>query len=185
MFPFRARKRSSRHGPRRVPAAGLAVAGLLVTGIVAAPAALAADTIVVHPGVAVNVLTLLNQERAGYHLPALKMNTNLVNSAYGHNVKMAVQNSMSHQLAGEKSLGPRLDAAHYKWSAAGECIGWTSDDTNTGALDIQRYMYNEKAPNDGHRRIILSSAYRDIGISVITDVTHGRLWITEDFGHQQ
>jgi hypothetical protein len=50
-------------------------------------------------------------------------------------------------------------------------------------LNIQRFMYNEKAPNDGHRRIILSIAYRDVGISVISDLTHKRLWITEDYGH--
>ncbi len=184
MLPFRALTRSSPRGPRRVTTAVLAVLGLLVAGVIAAPAAMA-DTIVVHPLVAKNVLALLNQERAAHHLPALKMNTNLINSAYGHNLKMAVQDSMSHQLPGEKSLGPRLDAAHYKWSTAGECIGWTSDNTNTGALNIQRYMYNEKAPNDGHRQIILSRAYRDVGISVITDMTHKRLWITEDFGRQQ
>jgi uncharacterized protein YkwD len=182
MSSLRPVRRSARSGPRRVATAVLATLGLLTAGVMAAPAALA-DTIVVHPTVANNVLTLLNQERAAHHLPALRMNTNLINSAYAHNQNMAVHDSMSHQLPGEKPLGDRLDAAHYKWATAGECIGWTSDNTNTGALNIQRYMYNEKAPNDGHRLIILSSAYRDIGISVITDMTHKRLWITEDFGH--
>jgi uncharacterized protein YkwD len=169
-------------GRRRVATAFLSVVAVFGAGLVTAPAALA-DTIVVHPVVAKHILTVLNQERAAQHLPALRMNTDLINSAYRHNVNMAGHSSMSHQLPGEKPLGDRLDAAHYHWSAAGECIGWTSDNTNTGALGIQRYMYNETAPNNGHRLIILSRAYRDVGISVITDVTQGRLWITEDYGH--
>lgn len=165
--------------PRRFATALL---GSLVAGLVTAPAAMA-DTIVVHPVVARNVLTLINQERAAHRLPALRMNQNLINSAYGHNLTMAARNTMAHELTGEKSLGDRIDAAHYHWSTAGECIGWTSANTNTGALNIQRYMYNEKAPYDGHRQILLSSAYRDVGVSVITDLTHHRLWITEDFAH--
>lgn len=168
--------------PRRFATVLIAVFGVLGAGLVSSAAA-PADPIVVHPTVAKNVLSVLNQERAAHHLPALRMNTNLINSAYAHNLAMAGHNTMAHQLPGEKSLGGRLDAAQYHWSTAGECIGWTSDNTNTGALDVQRYMYNEKAPNDGHRLIILSSAYRDVGISVITDVTHKRLWITEDYGH--
>jgi uncharacterized protein YkwD len=172
---------AARH-PRRITTAVLTTLALFGAGIVTAPAALAA-TIVVHPVIANNVLTLLNQERAAHHLPALRMNTDLITSAYRHNLSMAAHNTMSHQLPGEKPLGDRLDAAHYHWSAAGDCIGWTTDNTNTGALAIQRYMYDEKAPNNGHRLIILSSAYRDVGISVITDVAHKKLWVTEDYGH--
>lgn len=168
--------------PPRFATALLALLGLFGAGLVTAPAALA-DTVVVHPLVARNVLSLMNQERAAHHLPALRMNTDLINSAYRHNLTMAVQDSMAHQLPGEKDLGDRIDAAHYHWSTAGECIGWTSDNTNTGALNIQRYMYDEKPPNDGHRQILLSHAYQDVGVSVITDLTHHRLWITEDFGH--
>ena len=96
---------------------------------------------------------------------------------------MANDDLLSHQCPGEKSLGDRLDAAHYDWSTAGENIGWTSAMTTAGVRALETYMYNEKAPNDGHRQIILSSAFRDVGISVITDTTHNRLWLTEDFGH--
>jgi uncharacterized protein YkwD len=166
----------------RRAAALVTLLGLLTAGFVGAPAAMA-DTIVVHPLVAKNVLSLMNQERSAHHLSPLRMNTDLIDSAYHHNLVMAGHDVMAHQLPGEKSFGDRLDAAHYHWSTAGECIGWTSDNTNTGALNIQRYMYGEKAPNDGHRQIILSGAYLDVGVSVITDTTHGKLWITEDFGH--
>jgi uncharacterized protein YkwD len=43
-------------------------------------------------------------------------------------------------------------------------------------------MYYEKAPNDGHRRNILNPAYRDVGISVVQDFVHHRIWLTVDFG---
>ena len=42
-------------------------------------------------------------------------------------------------------------------------------------------MYNEKPPDDGHRRNILSKTYVDVGIDVISDSVHGKAHIT-DFG---
>ena len=155
---------------------------LLAVGFAMAPAASAA-TIAAHPVTAKQVLSLLNQERAANHLSALTMNTDLINSAYAHNVTMANDDLLSHQCPHEKSFGDRLDAAHYDWSTAGENIGWTSAMSTAGVMALETYMYNEKAPNDSHRQIILSSAFHDIGISVITDTTHNRLWLTEDFGH--
>lgn len=176
----RTRKSAGRaRGWRRL----MAAVTLLAVGFALAPPASAA-TIAVHPYVATEVLSLLNKERAANHLPALRMNTDLINSAYSHNSTMANQDLLSHQCPGEKSFGDRLDAAHYDWSTAGENIGWTSTMSTAGVEALETYMYNEKAPNDGHRQIILSSAYTDIGISVITDTTHNRLWLTEDFGHQ-
>lgn len=183
--PPRTRKGTRTHHPIR-KARGwrrlMAAVTLLAVGFAMAPAASAA-TISIHPVVAKEVLSLLNQERAANHLPALTMNTDLINSAYSHNSTMANYDLLSHQCPGEKSFGDRLDAAHYDWSTAGENIGWTSAMSTSGALGLETYMYNEKAPNNGHRLIILSTAFRDIGISVITDTTHNRLWLTEDFGH--
>jgi uncharacterized protein YkwD len=42
-------------------------------------------------------------------------------------------------------------------------------------------MYNEVAPNNGHRLNILSTRFKDVGIDVVIDTTHGKLWLTEDF----
>jgi uncharacterized protein YkwD len=44
-------------------------------------------------------------------------------------------------------------------------------------------MYDEAPPNDGHRRNILSATFVDVGVDVIEDKTHGRVWLTTDFGH--
>ncbi len=164
---------------RRVFAAIALVAAVFAM----APAAVAA-TIATHPHVAEQVLSLINQERAAHHLPAVKMNTALLNSSYRHNATMANDDVLSHQCSRERSFGDRLDAVHYDWSTAGENIGWTSAMSTAGVLSLETYMYNEKAPNNGHRLVILSSAFRDIGISVITDTTHHRLWLTEDFGRR-
>ena len=173
--------RSSRGTSARWSRRLVAAVALVAVGFALAPPAMAA-TILTHPNVAKQVLGLLNQERAAHHLPALRMNNDLINSAYRHNATMANDDVLSHQCSGEKGLGDRLDAAHYDWSTAGENIGWTSSMSTTGVLALETYMYNEKAPNDGHRLIILSSAFHDVGISVITDTTHNRLWLTEDFG---
>jgi uncharacterized protein YkwD len=43
-------------------------------------------------------------------------------------------------------------------------------------------MYNEKAPNNGHRLNILSSKFRQVGVDVYLDRTHHKVWLTTDFG---
>jgi uncharacterized protein YkwD len=42
-------------------------------------------------------------------------------------------------------------------------------------------MLNEKPPNDGHRQNILSKDFTMVGIDVIVDTTHNKIWLTEDF----
>jgi uncharacterized protein YkwD len=43
-------------------------------------------------------------------------------------------------------------------------------------------MYTEKPPNDGHRVNILNPKLKEVGITIIYDATHKKLWITQDFG---
>jgi uncharacterized protein YkwD len=128
------------------------------------------------------VLSLLNTERRAYGLPALRWNTRLVSAAHAHNLRMAKANVLSHQLPGEASIGSRFTTAGYRWRAAGENVGYTTDWTLTGILSVHRRMYQEVAPNDGHRRNILSRTFRDVGIDIVMDATHHKAWITEDFG---
>jgi uncharacterized protein YkwD len=40
-------------------------------------------------------------------------------------------------------------------------------------------MYNQKPPNDGHRRNILSRNYTEVGIDV--HISGGKLWLTQNF----
>jgi uncharacterized protein YkwD len=128
------------------------------------------------------VLAELNAERSNHRLPALKLNSKLVSSAHTHNVAMAKANTLSHQLNGEAALGSRVSAAGYDWSAVAENIAYNTSRSQAGVLAVQKAMYNEKPPNDGHRRNILSKTYVDVGIDVINDSAHGKVWLVTDFG---
>jgi hypothetical protein len=56
--------------------------------------------------------------------------------------------------------------------------------TQDGALAVQKMMYNEVAPNNGHRLNILNRHFVNVGVDVYLDSTHHKLWMTVDFGHQ-
>jgi uncharacterized protein YkwD len=128
------------------------------------------------------VLAELNAERANHGLRALKMNSKLVSAAHTHNLAMAKANRLSHQLSGEAALGSRVSAAGYRWSAVAENVAYNSSRSQAGVLAVQKAMYNEKPPNDGHRKNILSKSYVDVGIDVISDSVHGKVWLVTDFG---
>jgi uncharacterized protein YkwD len=129
------------------------------------------------------VTSLLNLERAAHGLPALSTDYRLVNSARAHNLRMAAANTMSHQLPGEPWLGARITRAGYYWTYIGENIGYNTLISEYGVLTLEKMMYNERAPYDGHRLNILSSRFRNIGVDVYIDNTHHKVWLTEDFGH--
>lgn len=128
------------------------------------------------------VLNMLNNERGANHLPGLRMNGQLISSAHAHNLMMARYNTMSHQLPGEAYFGDRILAAGYNYQYAGENVGWNSQMTEQGALDLESIMYNETPPNDGHRQNILSPNFVDVGIDIYFDSVNQKLWLTEDFG---
>ena len=128
------------------------------------------------------VLDELNAERASHGLPALKLNSKLSSSAHTHNLAMAKADTLSHQLSGEAALGSRVSAAGYGWSMVGENIAYNSNRSESGVLAVQKAMYNEKPPNDGHRENILNKKFEDVGIDVINDSVHGKVWLVTDFG---
>jgi len=128
------------------------------------------------------MLKLFNAERALYHLAPLVANWRLSSSARYHDVLMAKDNTMSHQLPGESSFGTRISRTGYRWTRIGENIGWNSLVTTSGLLALERMMFNEKAPNDGHRVNILNPYYRNIGIDVYIDKVHHKVWFTQDMG---
>jgi uncharacterized protein YkwD len=128
------------------------------------------------------VLAELNEERASHGLRALKMTSKLVSAAHSHNLAMAKADSLSHQLSGEASLGSRISAAGYRWSAVAENVAYSTVRSQRGVLDMQQMMYNEKPPDDGHRDNILNERYVDVGIDVVSDSVHGKVWLVTDFG---
>ena len=94
------------------------------------------------------VLDELNAERARHGLAALKLNGKLTSAAHAHNLAMAKANKLSHQLSGEAALGSRVSVGGYRWSAVGENVAYNSDRSQSGALAVQKAMYNEEPPDD-------------------------------------
>ena len=96
---------------------------------------------------------------------------------------MARANQLSHQLPGEASLAPRVEAAGYRnWTNLGENIAVSSAQTQESAVGLETLMYSETPPNDGHRRNILSTNYLNVGIDVVVHANHHQLWLVTDFG---
>jgi uncharacterized protein YkwD len=139
------------------------------------------STYATRPDWANAVLDELNDERKSHGLPALKLNTKLTSAAHTHNLAMAKANTLSHELKGEAALGSRVSAAGYSWSAVGENVAYNSDRSQAGVLALQKAMYNEKPPEDGHRDNILNAKFVDVGIDVINDSAHGKVWLVTDF----
>ena len=129
-----------------------------------------------------SVAALLNSERAGHHLKAVTSRDPLITSARRHNLAMAKANLMSHQVRGERALGSRITAAGYTWHWAGENIAWNSAMTRAGVLMLEKAMYNERPPDDGHRLNILNKHFTNVGVDVYLDKAHHKVWLTVDFG---
>jgi uncharacterized protein YkwD len=137
---------------------------------------------------AAQVLALINQARSAAGLAPLTITAGLNSSASAHNSRMAGGCGLSHQCPGEADLGARETAAGVHWTAAGENIGEGGAVVDTSAaiarmaVGLTQAMLNEKPPDDGHRRNILSSSFTHIGIAVFRD-SSGTVWLTQDFSN--
>ena len=137
---------------------------------------------------AAQVLGLINQARSAAGLAPLTITAGLNSSASAHNSRMAGGCGLSHQCPGEPDLGARETAAGVHWTAAGENIGEGGPVSDTTAaiaqmaVGLTQAMLNEKPPDDGHRRNILSSSFTHIGIAVFRD-SSGTVWLTQDFSN--
>jgi uncharacterized protein YkwD len=132
------------------------------------------------------VLALINEARTQAGLPDYTITAGLRTSSERHNAVMAAGCGLSHQCPGEPSLGARETAAGVPWTTAGENIGEGGPVAGSPAaiahmaVELTQDMLNEKPPDDGHRRNILSSAFRHLGIAIYRD-SSGTVWMTQDF----
>ncbi|MFS8095715.1 sigma-70 family RNA polymerase sigma factor [Lentzea alba] len=132
------------------------------------------------------VLALINSARAAAGLPPMTMDPALVTAADRHNKAMIAGCGLSHKCPGESGLGERATAAGVKWSTVGENVGMGGPVANAlepiskQALGLTQSMIDEKPPNDGHRRNILSEKFTRVGI-VVTRDAEGTVWLTHDF----
>lgn len=136
-------------------------------------------------GIVEQALAHINAARAAENLAPLTLDAKLSAASEAHNALMAGTCGMSHQCAGEAALGDRFTAAGVTWRSAGENIGqgW-ADDNDTAILaaanGLTDQMLAEVAPDDGHRRNLLSTGFTDIGLAVLR-ADDGKVWLTQDF----
>jgi uncharacterized protein YkwD len=132
------------------------------------------------------VLDQINLARTSAGLPALVMSPALIKSAAEHNKVMSTGCGLSHQCASESDLGKRITSQGVTWTAAGENIGQGGPEPDDAdaivamAKQLTADMLAEAAPNDGHKKNILSKSFKHVGISLYRDA-NGTVWMTQDF----
>ena len=174
--------RPRRRSIRAIVAATGLVASLFVPAVIGSQPAGAALMTTTESSISHAIVLMLNAERALHGLRPLTTNYSLQLSARRHDKAMAAANTMSHQLPGEPDFATREERAGYNWVWAGENIAWNSNMSLTGVKQLESLMYNEKAPNNGHRLNILNSHFKNVGIDILMDTVHHKVWMTEDFG---
>ena len=175
--------------PAKRPARPTPTASVSASPATPSPTSSATDSPDALPGApAGQVLALINQARSAAGLPPLTITAGLESSASAHNLTMAGGCGLSHQCPAEPELGTRETAAGVVWSACGENIGEGGPVADTDAaiarmaVGLTQDMLNEKPPDDGHRRNILSSSFTHIGIAIYLD-SSGTVWLTQDFSN--
>ena len=102
------------------------------------------------------VLELTNIERSKLGFSPLTFNTQLLNAAETHSQNMALQDFFSHTGKDGSSLGSRISATGYQFSAAAENIAAGS---STPEQVVSSWMNSS-----GHRANILNPNLKEIGI---------------------
>lgn len=141
----------------------------------AAPAIL--QDLAVLRGVTDDVITLTNEERAKYGLPALAYDSQLTQAAQGHADDMAQNNYFDHTSLDGRSPGDRITETGYIWNACGENIA-------AGYADAASVV-NGWMNSDGHRANILASFFCDIGVGYAYNAAadYDHYWV-QDFGRR-
>jgi uncharacterized protein YkwD len=131
------------------------------------------------------VLEHINAARTDAGLSALTLDANLSKASAKHNQLMISGCGLEHQCPGESGLGDRFTAQGVRWTSAGENIGFGSSGSSDAAIiqaanGLTDSMLAEKPPNDGHRKNLLNTGFKRIGLSIVRDAK-GITWMTQDF----
>jgi uncharacterized protein YkwD len=131
------------------------------------------------------VVAHINAARAAAGLSPLTLDSKLSKASALHNQLMINGCGLEHQCPGEGGIGDRFSAQGVSWTSAGENIGFGSSgssdaDIIKAANGLTDSMLAEKPPNDGHRKNLLNTGYKKIGLSVVRD-SKGITWMTQDF----
>lgn len=138
-------------------------------------------------------LDLYQQQIAGLQAVApLAWNGLLGNVATAHSQLMIAQDTQSHQLAGEASLGSRISASGYTgWNRLAENIYAYSESpayAHAGFFIDWGYGPGGIQSPAGHRNNIMNADLTEVGIGVVEDRSGstdvGPYVVTQDFGHR-
>jgi uncharacterized protein YkwD len=94
---------------------------------------------------------------------------------------MARANELASRVGDEPALGVRQANQGVLGSYAAENVASTQATGLAGALAAQQSMLAEHPLDGARRQNLLSPALNAIGIDVLLDPAHGRMWITQDF----
>jgi hypothetical protein len=111
-----------------------------------------------------------NHERAAQGLPPLKWSATLAGAARQHALRMAAQNTLSHQLPGEPGMADRASQAGVRFSSLAENVA-----EGSSAESIHRQWMNSPP----HRANLLDAQLDSVGIAVAE--RNGVLFAVEDF----
>jgi uncharacterized protein YkwD len=107
---------------------------------------------------------LVNAERSKRGLRPVSRDGDLGQAARKHARDMVRRGYFSHVSPGGSTLGDRLRSAGYgtgqDWHA-GEALGW-----GTGSLATPNALVDEWLNSPAHRRILLDSGYREMGVGI-------------------
>jgi uncharacterized protein YkwD len=131
------------------------------------------------------VLAHINAARTGSGLSAYALSSDLSKASALHNQLMIGGCGLSHQCSGEAGIGDRFSAQGVQWTSAGENIGYGSAGASDAEIvkaanGLTDSMLAEVAPDDGHKKNLLNTGFKRIGLSVVRD-SKGLVWMTQDF----
>lgn len=144
---------------------GVLVAALMLTVMLAVPVTASANITLSAKEKA--IVAAINKVRVKHDLAKLTVRPSLVRAARAHSLEMGAQQYFAHESANGETFGRRLVRFGYKregysyWKA-GENIAWAAD----GLYSCPEIIVDNWMHSSGHRAVILTKAFRNIGIGV-------------------
>lgn len=116
-------------------------------------------------------VNLLNQDRAKYGLPALKVNSQLTSVARKHAQDMISRGYFAHNTPEGVTPFQRLQKAGISYRTAGENLA-----INRSVAGAEQAFMT----SSGHRANILNSSYTEVGIGVVRN-SSGSVYVVQEF----
>ncbi|WP_250007902.1 CAP domain-containing protein [Actinoplanes sp. M2I2] len=118
------------------------------------------------------MIRLVNAERKAAGCSSLAGESRLHRAARKHSERQAAQDTMSHQLPGEASMGDRVAAEGYRWGGVAENV---AAGYRTPADVMDGWMNSP-----GHKANILNCGYKHIGVGLAKSGKGTQYW-TQNF----